>query len=376
MFADNVMIFFDGSSSSLHGIYETMDDFAGWSGLHLNREKTMLFHAGLSPFEARDIAAYRFPKGSLPVRYLGLPLQARKLKTNEYSPLLDKIKNKFRSWAVKSLYFVGRAQLISSVIYEAINFWMSTFSLPKGCLRMMESICSRFLWSRNIEVHSKAKVAWSSVCLLKGEGGLGLRRLSVWNNNLCLRLIWLLFSGSGSLWVAWHNYHQKLSETSFWSLKGRSSDSWLWKSLLKLRHLASQFIKCNVGNGRTAWFWYDSWTPLGPLINLFGDQGLRSTRIRLSAKVGDACNDFGWKMAAPRSGQAESLQIHLSSVQLPTNSSEEDVFEWEIDGKSCFGFSASKTWEKSRPRESEKNIGASHMVQRKHPEICFQFLDC
>lgn len=133
------------------------------------------------------------------------------------------------------------------------------------------------------------------------------RRLSVWNNNLYLRLIWLLFLGSGSLWVAWHNYHQKLSETSFWSLKGRSSDSWLWKSLVKLRHLASQFIKCNVGNGRTAWFWCDNWTPLGPLINLFGDQGPRSTRIRLSAKVGDACNDFGWKMAAPRSVQAESL---------------------------------------------------------------------
>lgn len=33
MFADDVMIFFDGSGSSLHGIYETLEDFAGWSGL-------------------------------------------------------------------------------------------------------------------------------------------------------------------------------------------------------------------------------------------------------------------------------------------------------------------------------------------------------
>ncbi|KAL9293805.1 putative reverse transcriptase zinc-binding domain-containing protein [Arabidopsis thaliana] len=297
MFADDVMIFCDGSSSSLHEIYETLDDFAGWS--------------------IREISAYGFPEGSLHVRYLGLPLMSRKLKISEYSPLLDKIKGKFRNWAVKSLSFAGRTQLIASVIYGTINFWMSTFSLLKGCIRMIESICSRFLWSGNIESSSKAKVSWSSVCLPKSEGGLGLRSLSAWNNNLCLRLIWLLFSGSGSLW---------------------SWDSLLWRLLLKLRHLAAQFIKCKVRNGKKAWFWYDNWTPLGPLYGFFGDHGPRSLRVPILAKVADTCNDNGWKMAAPRSDLAESLQIHLSSTQPPASSSGVDTFAWEIDGKSCNGF--------------------------------------
>lgn len=52
-----------------------------------------------------------------------------------------------------------------------------------------------------------AKVAWDSVCLPKSEGGLGLRRLTNWNNTLCLRLIWLLFTSNTSLWVAWHKLH-------------------------------------------------------------------------------------------------------------------------------------------------------------------------
>ncbi|KAL1215279.1 putative mitochondrial protein [Cardamine amara subsp. amara] len=56
MFADDVMIFFDGSSSSLHGIYETLDDFSGWSGLTMNREKTTLYHAGLS---SREVTKFR-----------------------------------------------------------------------------------------------------------------------------------------------------------------------------------------------------------------------------------------------------------------------------------------------------------------------------
>lgn len=254
MFADDVMVFFDGSSSSLHGIYETMDDFASWSGLHLNREKTVLFHGGLSSSDSREISAYGFPTGTLPVRYLGLPLMCRKLKINEYSPLLDKISSKFRAWAVKSLSFAGRTQLIASVIYGTINFWISTFILPKGCLKKIESLCSSFLWAGNIDNHSKAKVSWSAVCMPKNEGGLGFRRLSVWNNTLCLKLIWLLFSGSGSLWVAWQHHQHRLSESSFWIIKGKHTDSWLWKSLLKLRHLASQFIKSIVGNGSSTWF--------------------------------------------------------------------------------------------------------------------------
>lgn len=48
MFADNVMIFFNGSSSCIHGISETMNFFASWSGLHMNKNKTELFCAGVN----------------------------------------------------------------------------------------------------------------------------------------------------------------------------------------------------------------------------------------------------------------------------------------------------------------------------------------
>lgn len=48
MFADDVMFFFNGSSSSLHGITECLDDFASWSGLRMNINKTEFFTAGWS----------------------------------------------------------------------------------------------------------------------------------------------------------------------------------------------------------------------------------------------------------------------------------------------------------------------------------------
>ncbi|KAG7578379.1 Reverse transcriptase domain [Arabidopsis thaliana x Arabidopsis arenosa] len=371
MFADDVMIFFDGSGSSLHGIYETLDDFAGWSGLRLNREKTLLFHAGLSSHEDREISDYGFPYGSLPVRYLGLPLMSRKLRISEYSPLMEKISSKFRAWAVKSLSFAGRTELIKSVIYGTVNFWISTFSLPTGCIKKIESLCSSFLWSGNIENHSKAKVAWSCVCLPKTEGGLGLRKLTVWNNTLCLRLIWLLFSGGGSLWVAWQNHHHRLSTTSFWQIQGKTSDTWLWKSLLKLRHLARQFISCKIGNGTSAWFWHDSWTPFGSLLNLLGEHGPRNLRIPLLAKVADACNDNGWLLASPRSDQVVALQIFLSTIQLPSHSVLPDQFDWVIDSIPSNGFSASRTWEKLRPRGTLKDWASLVWFKGSTPKHAF-----
>lgn len=175
MFADDVMIFFDGCSNSLHGISECLDDFASWSGLHMNTAKTELFTTGIDQVESGVIEAYGFSKGSLPIRYLGLPLVSRKLKISEYAPLMTKITLSFRSWSAKLLSFAGRLQLLKTVIFGTVNFWASAFMLPKGCIKNIESLCSRFLWSGNIEKRGLAKIAWNTVCLPKKEGGLELR---------------------------------------------------------------------------------------------------------------------------------------------------------------------------------------------------------
>ncbi|KAL1215278.1 putative ribonuclease H protein [Cardamine amara subsp. amara] len=255
----------------------------------------------------------------------------------------------------RSLSFAGRTQLISSIIYGTVNFRMSTFMLPKGCVKKIESLCSRFLWSGGIDTHSKAKVSWATVCLPKNEGGLGPRSFSLWNTTLCLRLIWLLFSSCGSLWVAWQRHLHKLDMGSFWTAQPKSNDSWFWKSILKLRGLATKFISCHVGNGSKAWFWHDNWSPFGPLLSYLGEDGPRSTRIPLNARVSAACNRQGWTLASPRSDQAVALQVYLSSIDLPSLASEEDSFEWVIDGKVMGNFSSNKTWEALRPRDSEKD---------------------
>ncbi|KAL9830076.1 putative reverse transcriptase zinc-binding domain-containing protein [Arabidopsis thaliana] len=118
----------------------------------------------------------------------------------------------------------------------------------------------------------------------------GLRWFSEWNTTLNLKLVWRLFSGGGSLWVDWHRYHhlQGLGDASvskFWTSQELVSDSWNWKCLLRLRPLAERFLRCNIGNGLTARFWTDNWTPFGPLLIHIGAAGPNMLRIPIEASA-------------------------------------------------------------------------------------------
>lgn len=70
--------------------------------------KTELYTAGVTQAETTDLASLGFTLGSLPVRYLGLPLMHRKLRLSDYRPLIDKLTGCFANWANRTLSYAGR----------------------------------------------------------------------------------------------------------------------------------------------------------------------------------------------------------------------------------------------------------------------------
>ncbi|XP_048634909.1 uncharacterized protein LOC125608532 [Brassica napus] len=172
-FADDLLVFTDGTKRSIENVLKIFEDFAAISGLKISLEKSTLFTAGLSDIQARDIlTCFPFASGKLPVRYLSLPLLSRKMTINDYMPLVQKIRKKMSYWTGRLLSYGGRLQLISSVITSVANFWLSAFRLPSSCLKEIERLCSAFLWSWPDLKTSKAKLCWQDVCLPKKEGCL------------------------------------------------------------------------------------------------------------------------------------------------------------------------------------------------------------
>lgn len=179
------------------------------------------------------------------------------------------------------------------------------------------------------------------------EGGLGLRDLLSWNKTLSLKLIWLPHTENESLWASWSKKH-RLKGASIWILDESKQSSWIWKAILKLRPLAENFIRSEVGNGQTASFWYDYWLPIGPLIKFFGSTGPRQLRVPLSANVSDSCNANGWIMRPARSSAAETLHVLLCFV---SSSTENDTYSWYVEDSQVTSFSTSHTWELIREQD-------------------------
>lgn len=55
--------------------------------------------------------------GTLPIRYLSVPLVIRNLTHRDCTPLIEKITQRIRSWTAKCPSFDERLQLIQPVIF-------------------------------------------------------------------------------------------------------------------------------------------------------------------------------------------------------------------------------------------------------------------
>lgn len=195
--------------------------------------------------------------GTLPIRYLGLPLTTRSFTSLDYEPLIDKIRSRMLCWSNKGLCFAGRLQLIKSVIAGIVNFWSAAFILPAKCMDAIESMCSVFLWLGSPTQTHKAKVSWEDLCYPKEEGGLDVRRFRDSSKVFALNLIWRLFTQDSSLWVIWTRRYL-LRFSSFWDVRDDTKGSWIWRKLLKLHNMAYQFWRVQVRNGKSVHFRFDN----------------------------------------------------------------------------------------------------------------------
>lgn len=368
-FADDILVFTDGSVRSLRGVLEVMDHYAQISGLYINVSKSSIFAVGqgasLVTIEAARIG---IKVGTLPVRYLGMPLTTKALTKQDYEPLIDKVRSRMLSWRNKYLSYAGRLQLIKSVISSIVNFWSQAFILPKACLDEIESMCSAFLWSGTPNQTHKAKVAWDDLCAPKEEGGLGIRKLRDSSKVFAMSLIWRIFSLKSSLWVSWIQEYL-LRQNSFWEVKENGKGSWIWRKLLKLRPLVYEFLRFEVNDGHSAFFWFDDWLGIGKLIDITGDVGTSHLGVARNARVGDAVRNSSWSIRGQRNRFFHDLYDRIQAQRVPLDTLGSDTVLWkhgDDDYKPCF--SSAKTWNQIRTRKDtvlwSKGVWFSQAVPR------------
>lgn len=144
-----------------------------------------------------------FPEGTLPFRYLGVPLTSRKLATSHYMSLVDKTVLRIRHWCSKLLSYAGRVQLIKSITNAMSSYWMISFPFPKKIIHAIDAIFRSFLWTGRDSIAKKSLIAWKQVCAPRCKGGLNIISLADWNKTCLAKLLWNLGRKKGCLWIKW-----------------------------------------------------------------------------------------------------------------------------------------------------------------------------
>ena len=100
------------------------------SGLKINLGKSELVAVGAVHNIELLVAVLGCKQGSLPMKYLGLPLGEKFKDKTIWNPILEKMERKLAGWKKLYLSKGGRVTLIKSTLSNLPTYYLSLFPIP------------------------------------------------------------------------------------------------------------------------------------------------------------------------------------------------------------------------------------------------------
>lgn len=109
--------------------------------LKVNPTKCCIYFVGVNQRTNEGIKhVTAFEEGILPFRYLGVLMTSMKLTIHNYMNLIDMIVGRINHWSSRLLSYAGRIQLLKSVTFAIMNYWMQCLPFPKFVLHRIDMI--------------------------------------------------------------------------------------------------------------------------------------------------------------------------------------------------------------------------------------------
>ncbi|KAJ3688152.1 hypothetical protein LUZ61_017316 [Rhynchospora tenuis] len=203
-YADDTIILLEASQKSLLVVSEVLSNFALLIGLRVNDTKCLFVPISIPVSSLPRISSIlRCDPKELPITYLGLPLTIRRPKKILFQPLINAFQRKLDGWKARFLSLGGRLTLVKSVLTALPLHYMQVLKLPRWVLKHLEGIRRRFFWKGNDKcLGGHCLVNWSTCCLPKANGGLGIIDLERQNQSLLMKWLWKLKHDTTSVWTS------------------------------------------------------------------------------------------------------------------------------------------------------------------------------
>lgn len=189
-YADDTVLLLDGSKKSLKNALSLIDQFAKYSGLKPNYDKTLCVKIGsLSNCKQNILPEVNIRWSQEPFTVLGItycidlnPIAMHELN---FLPKLCEMKKLVASWSKRLLSPAGKITVIKSIILPKIIHLIIALPNPPSCyMKELEQLFFNFIWN-----NKPPRVA--KKCITQNYEDGGLRMIDL--NNLCtsLKITWI-----------------------------------------------------------------------------------------------------------------------------------------------------------------------------------------
>jgi hypothetical protein len=179
LYADDVVIFLQPSSSDIRATLDILQLFGEASGLKTNVQKSTVVPIHCLE-EHRTLFQTHLPcqMSDFPCKYLGMPLSPHKLTKAQAQPIIERIADRLPGWKADLLTKAGRSVLVQYVLTSMLIYLVLALDLPTGTLQAIDKIRRGSLWKGRKDVRGgHCLIAWPKVTRPPELGGLGISDL-------------------------------------------------------------------------------------------------------------------------------------------------------------------------------------------------------
>lgn len=154
------------------------------------------------------------------------------------------------------------------------------------------------------------------------------------NQALVSKLAWKILTKRDTLWVR-VPLGKYVKGRSFWAVSATCKVSWLWKSIVNVRHILWEGLCYQVGSGRNINIWMDPWVPLVPRFRPNVREGVNMTDNITTVRDLMVEDGSTWNVGLLNNIFTPESVTAIRKVRINEGGHDDSLF-WPLDAKGTF----------------------------------------
>lgn len=105
-------------------------------------------------------------------KYLGIPLQMHRSRTQNCKPIVDHMNTRLQGWSSKIINQACKTTHLNSVLSTMSSYHMQVLRIPDSTIQEMNRIQRNYWWNNSFGHNSRHFINWNNMKLPKRFGGL------------------------------------------------------------------------------------------------------------------------------------------------------------------------------------------------------------